>query len=157
MRTCAVLAFMLFFFTGGVQAQDTRDPRNVSFAPELGVDLERMDLQESGLYIQVLKNGQGPQAAYGDKLWINYTVWFPDGTKLDSSFDHQPPAPLDLVLGKRPLIEGWNEGVTGMRRGEVRLLVVPYQLAYGERGRPGVPPYSTLVFELELAEHQPAR
>lgn len=133
------------------------DPRELTFAPELGVDLDQMEFQESGLYISVLKEGRGPETASGDRMWINYTVWFPDGTKLDSSFDHQPPSPYEMVLGRTRLIAGWNEGVTGMRRGETRLLVVPYDLAYGERGRPPrVPPYTTLVFEVELAEHVPA-
>ncbi len=134
-----------------------RDPQDISFASELGVDLAKMELQESGLYIQVLKEGRGPQAARGDRMWINYTVWFPDGSKLDSSLDHRPPTPYEMVLGRTRLIDGWNEGVTGMRRGESRLLVVPYHLAYGERGRPPeVPPYMALVFEVELAEHVPA-
>ena len=132
-------------------------PTDMAYAPDLGVDLEAMSLQESGLYIQVLREGQGPQAVRGDRMGIHYTVSFTDGTKLDSSFDHAPPAPLDLVLGRTSLIDGWNEGVTGMRLGEKRLLVVPYQLGYGARGRPPqVPGYSTLVFEVELATHTPA-
>ena len=61
-----------------------------------------------------------------------------------------------MVLGRTQLIDGWTEGVTGMRLGEKRRLVVPYQLAYGAAGRPGVPPNSNLVFEVELAEHTPA-
>jgi len=131
-------------------------PTDVTYAAALGVDLEAMSLQESGLYIQVLREGEGPQAVPGDRMGVHYTVSFADGTKLDSSFDHSPPAPYDLVLGQTPLIDGWNEGVTGMRLGEKRLLVVPYQLGYGAGGRPGVPGYSTLVFEVELATHSPA-
>ena len=132
-------------------------PSEVSFAAELAVDLESMSLQESGLYIQVLDEGEGPAAAPGDGLGVDYTVWLSDGSKLDSSFDHQPPAPLSMVLGRTQLIDGWTEGVTGMRLGEKRRLVVPYQLAYGAAGRPPqLPPYSNLVFEVELAEHTPS-
>ena len=131
-------------------------PDEVTYAPELGVDLEAMTLRESGLYVQVLEDGEGPEAAPGDILGVDYTVWLIDGTRLDSSFDHEPAEPLTMVLGRTRLIDGWTEGVTGMRLGEKRRLVVPYQLAYGERGRPPkLPPYSTLVFELELAEHSP--
>jgi peptidylprolyl isomerase len=133
-----------------------RTPTDVTFAPALGVDLEAMSLQESGLYIQVLREGEGPLTAPGDEMGVHYTVWVSDGTKLDSSFDHQPAEPLGMTLGKTQLIDGWVEGVTGMRLGEKRRLVVPYQLGYGARGRPGVPGYATLVFEVELAEHMPA-
>ncbi len=137
-------------------AADGYAPENVAYAAELGVDLEAMSLQESGLYVQVLEEGEGPQAAAGDAMGVHYTVWLTDGSKLDSSFDHQPPEPYGIVLRETPLIEGWNEGVTGMRLGEKRRLVVPYQLAYGAQGRVGVPGYSTLVFEVELATHTPA-
>lgn len=131
------------------------DPRNVAFASELAVDLDAMERQESGLYIQVLREGEGPPAVAGDRMGVAYTVWLPDGSKLDSSFDREPPTPLAMVLEQTRLIDGWTEGVTGMRLGEKRRLVVPYDLAYGPLGRPPqVPPYTTLVFEVELAEHQ---
>jgi FKBP-type peptidyl-prolyl cis-trans isomerase len=129
----------------------------VEFAPELAVDLDAMTLSETGLYVQVLEEGDGPQAVPGDQLGVHYTVWLSDGSKLDSSFDKTPPAPYDLILGRTPLIAGWNEGVTGMRLGEKRRLVVPYQLGYRAEGRPpAIPGYSTLVFEVELAAHEPA-
>ncbi len=131
------------------------DLRAITFAPELEVDLDAMELQESGLYIQQLKSGSGPPAAFGDEMGVEYTVWLPNGSKLDSSHDHDPPEPLPLVLGSTSLIDGWVEGVTGMRLGERRRLVLPYDLAYGANGRPGVPPYTPLVFVLELAEHVP--
>jgi FKBP-type peptidyl-prolyl cis-trans isomerase len=138
------------------QQTDGYAPTDVTYAAALAVDLESMSQQESGLYVQVLWEGEGLQAAPGDQMGVHYTVWLTDGSKLDSSFDHQPPEPYGIVLRETPLIEGWNEGVTGMRLGEKRRLVVPYQLAYGANGRPGVPGYATLIFEVELATHTPA-
>lgn len=140
----------------GTPQTDGYAPTDVTFAPDLAVDLDAMSLQESGLYVQVLREGEGPQAVAGDQMGIHYTVWLTDGSKLDSSYDHQPPGPYPTVLGVTPLIDGWSEGVTGMRQGEKRRLVVPYQLGYGPNGRPGVPGYATLVFEVELTEHAPA-
>ncbi|MCE2531242.1 MAG: FKBP-type peptidyl-prolyl cis-trans isomerase [Acidimicrobiia bacterium] len=114
-----------------------------------------MEETESGLFIQVLREGSGPPAGYGDEMGVHYTVWLPNGSKVDSSHDHNPPEPLDMVLGATSLIDGWVEGVTGMRMGERRKLVLPFHLAYGPAGRSGIPPYSPLVFEVELAEHIP--
>jgi peptidylprolyl isomerase len=132
------------------------DPRDVEFAPELGVNLDAMTVSESGLYVQVLREGDGPAAAAGDTMGVEYALWLPDGTKVDASADHEPPAPLPMVLGRTALIAGWTEGVTGMRLGERRRLVLPYELAYGAAGRPPrIPEYSTLVFEVELAQHAP--
>ncbi len=133
------------------------DPRRIAWAPSLAIDLDAMERQATGLYVQVLAEGEGPRAAPGDTMGINYTVWLSDGRKLDSSFDHTPPGPYPMILGETPLIDGWVEGVTGMRLGEKRRLVVPHDLAYGPAGRQGVPPYSALVFEVELARHAPAR
>lgn len=126
-----------------------------TFAPALEVDLGAMERRPSGLYVRVLEEGEGPPAARGDSMGVHYTVWLPGGQKLDSSHDHDPPAPYPIALGVTSLIEGWVEGVTGMRPGERRRLVVPYDLAYGARGRPGVPPHTPLVFEVELAWHRP--
>jgi FKBP-type peptidyl-prolyl cis-trans isomerase len=132
------------------------DPVDIPFAASLQVDLTAMEKRESGLYVQVLEEGEGAPAAAGDQMGVHYTVWLPDGSKLDSSFDRSPPEPLPMVLNETALIAGWTEGVTGMRLGEKRRLVVPYDLAYGAAGRPPqVPPYTALVFELELAQHTP--
>lgn len=131
------------------------DLREITFADELAVDLDAMEETGSGLFIQVLQEGSGPPAGYGDEMHVHYTVWLPNGSKVDSSHDHSPPEPLEMVLGSTSLIDGWVEGVTGMRMGERRKLVLPYDLAYGPAGRSGIPPYSPLVFEVELAEHIP--
>lgn len=132
------------------------DPADVRWALSLGIDFADMERRESGLYVQVLEEGAGPQAAPGDSMGVHYTVWLPDGSKLDSSLDHTPPDPLSMRLGETALIEGWTEGVTGMRLGERRRLVVPAELAYGSAGRPPqIPPHTPLAFEVELARHVP--
>jgi len=139
--------------TAEAPADIITDVREITFAPELEVDLDQMDLHESGLYVQVLEDGSGPPAGTGDQMGVHYTVWLPNGFKVDSSVDRGDPLPM--VLGQTQLIPGWIEGVTGMRLGERRKLVLPYDLAYGERGRAPIPPYSPLVFIVELAEHTP--
>jgi len=133
------------------------DLHDVPWAVPLAVNLEDMERQRSGLYIQVLAEGQGPAAAEGDSMRVHYTLWLPDGKKIDSSYDHDPPEPLAMKLGTTPLIPGWVEGVWGMRPGEKRRLVLPYNLAYGPAGNPGgIPPYSPLLFEVEVTAVQPA-
>lgn len=138
----------------GAEAPDTEVTED-AFAPGLDVDLDAMERRESGLYVRTLAEGEGSRATAGDTMSVHYTVWLPDGSELDSSRDRGEP--LEMVLGETPLIEGWTEGVTGMRLGERRRLVVPWDLAYGAEGRPPqIPPYTPLVFEVELAEHAPA-
>ena len=142
--------------TAGTPEGVITDLRDITFADELTVDLDAMEETESGLFIQVLQEGSGPPAGYGDEMGVHYTVWLPNGSKVDSSHDHDPPEPLEMILGSTALIDGWVEGVTGMRMGERRKLVLPFDLAYGTEGRPpAIPAYSPLVFEVELAEHIP--
>ena len=141
--------------TTGVPEGVITDLREITFSGDLAVDLDAMEETESGLFVEVLQEGSGPPAGYGDEMGVHYTVWLPNGSKVDSSHDHDPPEPLEMILGSTSLIDGWVEGVTGMRMGERRKLVLPYDLAYGPAGREGIPPYSPLVFEVELAEHIP--
>lgn len=88
-------------------------------------------------------------------LYAHYTGWLSDGTKFDSSRDTtpggQPRTPIAFAQGARRVIVGWDVGFEGMRVGGQRRLFIPYQLAYGERGRPPViPPRAELIFDVEL-------
>jgi FKBP-type peptidyl-prolyl cis-trans isomerase len=102
-----------------------------------------------GLVITVLKPGSGPVAKAGDQVHVHYVGTLMDGTKFDSSRDRG--SPFTFELGQGQVIKGWERGVLGMHVGEVRKLVIPPHLGYGERGHPPViPAAATLVFEVEL-------
>ena len=82
---------------------------------------------------------------------VKYTGWLTDGTKFDSSFDHPGAEPITFPAGAHRVIPGWDTGFQGMHVGGKRRLFIPYQLAYGEAGRPPhIPAKSDLIFDIEL-------
>ncbi len=129
---------------------DWSDPAEIEYAPELGIDLDAMTETASGLYYRDVVAGDGATAEAGDTAVVHYTGFFPDGSSFDSS---RSGAPLSFVLGAGGVVDGWDEGVTGMQVGGARKLVLPPSLAYGEEGAGGViPANATLVFDVELLE-----
>lgn len=104
----------------------------------------------TGLQYATLVEGSGKTAARGDRISAHYTGWLTDGTKFDSSFDRGEPLVFNIGVGM--VIQGWDEGVVGMKVGEVRQLVIPPSLGYGARAMGRIPANSTLVFQVELVD-----
>lgn len=103
----------------------------------------------SNLEIEDLVVGTGAEATAGQNVQVHYTGWLTNGTKFDSSVDRGQPFVFPLGGGR--VIQGWDQGVAGMKVGGKRKLTIPPELGYGARGAGGViPPNATLVFEVEL-------
>ena len=104
----------------------------------------------SGFKIEVLKEGTGTRVTKdGDGISVNYTGTLIDGTKFDSSYDRNQPFKFDLGMGE--VIKGWDQGLIGMKVGEIRKLTVPPSLGYGSQAMGDkIPANSTLIFQVEL-------
>ena len=101
-----------------------------------------------GLKIWDVTEGKGDEVKPGGTVTAHYTGWLTDGTIFDSS--HKGGKPISFPL--TGVVKGWQEGIPGMKVGGVRRLYIPYAMAYGERGRDGIPPKADLIFEVELTE-----
>lgn len=107
----------------------------------------------SGLQYEDMTIGKGVLAEPGKTCVMHYTGTLTDGTKFDASRDRGEP--FSFPLGGGQVIKGWDEGVAGMKVGGRRKLTIPYQIAYGEEGRPPtIPPKATLIFDVELMDVQ---
>jgi len=105
----------------------------------------------SGLVYEVIKQGEGPAPKPNETVKVHYVGTLTNGTEFDSSIKRGEPVEFQLDQ----VIPGWTEGLQKISKGGKIKLYVPPQLAYGDEGRPGIPPASTLVFEVELLDIKP--
>jgi FKBP-type peptidyl-prolyl cis-trans isomerase len=111
-------------------------------------DEEGFVTTESGLKYKDLNVGDGKEAQPHDRVVVHYTGTLKDGTKFDSSVDRGQPAEFSLD----EVVQGWSEGIPGMKVGGKRKLIIPPELGYGGRRKGNIPPNSVLFFEVELLD-----
>jgi FKBP-type peptidyl-prolyl cis-trans isomerase len=128
---------VLFFVNPGNVQNKRMQPANTSTLTEL-----KKETTKEGTGERAVKNG--------DKISVHYVGTLSDGTKFDSSRDRGEP--LEFTVGVGGVIKGWDEGVIGMKKGEIRKLSIPQDKAYGADGQGAIPPYSDLYFEIELVD-----
>ena len=115
--------------------------------------MEKEITTESGLKYTLTAKGNGAKPTKGDAVIVHYTGKLTNGTVFDSSVERGEPISFPL----NGVIPGWTEGLQLMAVGSKYRFYIPYNLAYGERGAgQQIPPYSTLIFEVELLEINPA-
>lgn len=105
----------------------------------------------SGLQYKVLSKSDGKKPAATDTVTVHYKGTLTDGTEFDSSYKRGQPA----TFGLNGVIKGWTEGLQLMSAGSKYQFFIPPDLAYGEMGRPNIPPNSLLIFEVELLSNAP--
>lgn len=164
-KLIALLVSMLTLAACGQSGEEatqavTDDSNAVTPQSTLTMDITAIELVEivPGLSSRLLQSGSGAVAEPGHIAVVHYTGWLYDadgenfrGEKFDSSVDRGQH--FEFPLGAGRVIKGWDEGVVGMQIGETRELTIAPEMGYGERGAGAViPPGSTLVFVVELAD-----
>ena len=148
----AVFFAVVLFGVATVAACAPPGPTSPSGIPTAGASFSTVDL----------KIGDGDTVSSGDRIEVWYTGWLyvkasPDNNK-GSSFDSNRDRTLfRYIVGTGHVIEGWDQGVPGMKVGGIRRLIIPPELGYGSDGQAPIPPNATLIFEIEVVtvEHPP--
>ena len=146
-KTIFVIATLII--SAAVIAAQATAPKTATPAPAAAQP--KQVTTSTGLKYTDTKVGTGAEAVAGSSVVVNYTGWLYVGGKRGTQFDKGMG--FMLTIGTHQVIPGWEEGLTGMKVGGKRELIIPPSLGYGARGFPGaIPPNATLDFEVELTK-----
>lgn len=144
----SVLSIGIFIFLNNGENKSQNDGNiidtNINSNKESMSNIEDFD----ELVITTIQEGTGAQAIEGNTVSVNYEGKLSDGTKFDSSYDRGTP--FEFTLGDGMVIQGWEQGVKGMKVGEIRELKIPSSLGYGDTGTGPIPGGAGLIFKVEL-------
>ena len=156
MRRSVFLSATLLALTmaacGGTTDPSGASIESTTFAASLNVNLAAMTKTATGLYYRDLTAGTGTVATAGKTVKVHYQGWLPNGTKFDQNL--APTTPFAFTLGSGQVVAGFDEGITGMKVGGVRQIIIPPALGYGSRATGPIPANSILVFSIELVAVQ---
>lgn len=133
---------------GGSDAPTAPSIESATFAPSLNVNLAASTRTASGLYYRDLTVGAGAVAGNGQSVTVTYSGYLTSGSKFDGTSSVRPSLPF--TIGARQVVDGFDEGVRGMRVGGTRQLIIPPSLGYGARGNGPIPPQAIIIFEVGL-------
>lgn len=150
-KTIAVACACLLLLAGcGNDSNKTSAGSAPSGSPLGGACQANQTCLDDGLRYEEVKEGTGAEAKKGDTVKVTYVGMLDDGTVFDASKRH-PPGYFSFKLGAGMVIQGWDEGVPGMKVGGERKLTIPPDLGYGSAGYPPtIPPNATLIFDIKL-------
>lgn len=161
--TALALAVVVMFFIlpglspfGRSQTATADQTLDLQTAPQGGIDTTTMPTDATQLQVLDEIVGTGVAAEAGDEITVNYVGALTNGQVFDASAN-QGPGGFKFTLGVGQVIQGWDQGLVGMKEGGKRKLIIPASLAYGDQSpAPSIPPNSTLVFEVELLKVEKA-
>jgi len=142
MKTSSVLVLFLvsLFYSHALPAEESPGMEYWN-----GINAEAHQT-ESGLRYKIRTQGDGPKPSFKGKVRVHYRGLLMNGTEFDSSYNEDEPLKFSL----KRVIKGWQEGIQLMPEGSIYTFLIPPDLAYGEKGTQGIPPNSTLIFDVEL-------
>jgi hypothetical protein len=137
-------------FVGTYQGNGAGLPGSTSKTVTETITAPRVTTTASGLQYSIVRKGSGAVSATGTTANVLYTGFLTNGSIFDGSYQHPPVTPLPVAIGQHTVVPGFEEGVTGMKIGEERLIVIPPALGYGDQANGSIPANSTLVFLVKL-------
>jgi FKBP-type peptidyl-prolyl cis-trans isomerase FkpA len=148
------------FFGNIASAQDQKAIDDKILTDHFAKNKIKATKTASGLYYVIHKKGTGDNAKAGKPISMNYLGRFLDKQRFDGNIDENfVPVPgrnvLNFTLGVGQVIKGWDEGIQLLNQGTRATLYIPSHLAYGPGGRPGIPPNSILMFDVEVVSTTP--
>ncbi len=133
-----------------LRAETPASTKAEDYTPALPTAKGESKTTKRGVKYETLKEGTGPELKFGQTGQFLYEGKLEDGTVFDGNRANGKPAGFLIGPGPRGVIEGWQEGLPGMKVGETRKLIIPPVLGYGANGSGKIPPDATLIFEVEL-------
>lgn len=130
-----------------IKARENEQVAIQAYIDSLALDAKQLN---GGMYIVHMEEGEGAQAVKGKKVSVHYTGKLLNGEIFDSSLNRGQP--IQVTLGANQVIQGWETGIPELKVGGKALLIIPFDMGYGDRPAGTIPPYSTLLFEVELIE-----